>query len=97
MYFSRFPIPYSRVAGAIPVEASLKHIGIYAYRRSFLQKFCAQKPTTVEIAESLEQLRALYLGARIKVVKVESDSWGVDHPDDVAKIERLMRERKNAR
>ncbi len=97
IYFSRLPIPYTRVAAAMPIEAALKHIGIYAYRRSFLQTFCAQKPTAIETAESLEQLRALYLGARIKVVKVESDSWGVDHPDDVAKIERLMRERKNAR
>lgn len=97
LYFSRLPIPYTRVEPAMPIEGALKHIGIYAYRRSFLRRFCAAKPAAIETLESLEQLRALYLGARIKVVRVESDSWGVDHPEDVAKIERLLRERKNAR
>ena len=93
MYFSRLPIPYTRAAATLPVEGALKHIGIYAYRRSFLKKFCAEKPATIELLESLEQLRALYLGARIKVVRVEHDSWGVDYPEDILKIERLMRER----
>ncbi len=97
IYFSRLPIPYTRVEPSMPIEGALKHIGIYAYRRSFLRKFCAEKPAAIEVMESLEQLRALYLGARIQVVRVESESWGVDHPEDVAKIERLMRERKNAR
>lgn len=97
MYFSRLPIPYTRQSGEAPFSAALKHIGIYAYRKSFLKEFCAEKPAAVELAESLEQLRALYLGARIKVVRVEHDSWGVDTPDDVLKIERLMRERTNAR
>ncbi len=97
MYFSRLPIPYTRQAGEAPYPAALKHIGIYAYRKSFLEKFCAEPPAAVELAESLEQLRALYLGARIKVVQVTHDSWGVDTPDDVFKIERLMRERTLAR
>lgn len=93
MYFSRLPIPYTRNAAALPIEAALKHIGIYAYRKKFLRAFCAQAPTAVEQAESLEQLRALYLGARIKVVKTDHESWGVDHPEDIQKIERMMRER----
>lgn len=97
MYFSRLPIPYTRQAGESPFAAALKHIGIYAYRKSFLRRFCAEPPAAVELAESLEQLRALYLGARIKVVQVAHDSWGVDTPEDVLKIERLMRERTNAR
>lgn len=97
MYFSRLPIPYTRVEGRAPFEGALKHIGIYAYRLKFLREFCNEKPAAVELAESLEQLRALYLGARIKVVRVEHDSWGVDTPDDISKIERLMRERTNAR
>jgi 3-deoxy-manno-octulosonate cytidylyltransferase (CMP-KDO synthetase) len=97
MYFSRLPIPYTRQAGIAPYAAALKHIGIYAYRKSFLREFCAEKPAAVELAESLEQLRALYLGARIKIVQVTHDSWGVDTPEDVLKIERLMRERTNAR
>jgi 3-deoxy-manno-octulosonate cytidylyltransferase (CMP-KDO synthetase) len=90
MYFSRLPIPYTRVAAAPPFDGALKHIGIYAYRLSFLRRFCAEKPAQIELMESLEQLRALYLGARIKVIRVENDSWGVDTPVDFLKIERLM-------
>lgn len=93
LYFSRFPIPYSRVHAGSSIDGALKHIGIYAYRRSFLERFCAQTPTVLEQMEGLEQLRALYLGARIKVVRVEHDSWGVDTPDDVQKIEKIMQQR----
>lgn len=95
LYFSRFPIPYSRnkVAMGQAISAALKHIGIYAYRREFLARFCAAGTAQIEHAEGLEQLRALYLGARIKVVRVEHDSWGVDTPDDVQKIERIIRNR----
>lgn len=93
LYFSRYPIPYSRQNMlAAPGEAAcLKHIGIYAFRKTFLAKFCQNGPTALEQAEGLEQLRALYLGARIRVVKVEHDSWGVDTPEDVAKVESLLK------
>lgn len=91
IYFSRFPIPYSREKAAEPIMSAMKHIGIYAYRRAFLERFCAQAPTALEKMEGLEQLRALYLGARIRVVPVEHDSWGVDTPDDVQKIEQIIR------
>ena len=93
LYFSRYPIPYSRIdAKQEPrLDAALKHIGIYAYRRDFLEKFCKQAPVAIERAESLEQLRALYLGARIRVIRVSHDSWGVDTPEDVLKIEKIMR------
>lgn len=93
LYFSRFPIPYSRVDAKLEGElnGALKHIGIYAYRKSFLERFCLQAPVAIERAESLEQLRALYLGARIRVVRVNHDSWGVDTPEDVHKIEKIMR------
>lgn len=95
IYFSRFAIPFTRVPAGkmISTGTALKHIGIYAYRRDFLKRFCATPPATIEISEGLEQLRALYLGARIKVVQVEHDSWGVDTPEDVAKIESIIRER----
>lgn len=92
LYFSRFAIPYSRTQNE-DLKGALKHIGLYAYRRDFLVRFCNQTPTQIEVAESLEQLRALYLGARIKVVRVEHDSWGVDTPDDVQKIEKLLKKR----
>lgn len=90
LYFSRFPIPFSRNPTDPAAGPALKHIGIYAYRRDFLKRFCAENPAAIENAESLEQLRALYLGARIKVVRVEHDSWGVDSPEDVEKIEKLL-------
>lgn len=91
IYFSRLPIPYSRIDAPEQGAICLKHIGLYAFRKSFLAEFCAQSPTPLESAEGLEQLRALYLGARIKVVPVEHESWGVDTPDDVAKVEALLK------
>lgn len=91
LYFSRYPIPYSRVDAPSQGGVCLKHIGLYAFRKSFLAEFCAQPPTPLESAEGLEQLRALYLGARIRVVEVDHESWGVDVPEDVAKVEGLLR------
>ncbi|RYZ77487.1 MAG: 3-deoxy-manno-octulosonate cytidylyltransferase [Proteobacteria bacterium] len=97
LYFSRLPIPYTRQEPKLPLKAALKHIGIYAYRTKFLEKFCAEAPTELEQAESLEQLRALYLGARIKVIRAEHDSWGVDIPEDIQKIEDILRKRNGER
>ena len=94
LYFSRLPIPYSRPSSREVADGCLKHIGIYAYRRVFLETFCRKGPVALELAEGLEQLRALYLGARIRVVLVDEDSWGVDTPEDVAKVEKLLLEVK---
>ena len=93
LYFSRYAIPYSRVPGdkADSLDGCLKHIGMYAYSKSFLKTFCEAKPAEIEIAESLEQLRALYLGAKIKVLRVKEASPGVDTPEDLLKIEKIMR------
>jgi len=91
LYFSRFPIPYSRIDAPVKEAVCLKHIGIYAFRKNFLERFCSHGPTQLEMAEGLEQLRALYLGARIKVVLVEHESWGVDVPVDVQKIETILK------
>lgn len=93
LYFSRLPIPYSRLDAPEREAICLKHIGLYAFRKSFLAEFCAQPPTPLELAEGLEQLRALYLGARIKVVTVEHEALGVDAPEDVAKVEALLKQR----
>ncbi len=92
IYFSRFPIPYSRRSAdqEAHLTGALKHIGIYAFRREFLARFCAQPPTALEVNEGLEQLRALFLGARIRVVRVEHEAYGVDTPDDVQKIEAII-------
>lgn len=91
IYFSRFPIPYSRLKKDASQYACLKHIGIYAYRKSFLKTFCEQAPTEIELAEGLEQLRALYLGAKIQVVQTDYESWGVDTPSDVLKVEKKLK------
>lgn len=90
IYFSRLPIPYSRQTDKEVPQACLKHIGLYAYKRGFLERFCQTEPVPMELAEGLEQLRALYLGARIHVVEVDHEAWGVDTPDDVKKIEKLL-------
>ncbi len=94
IYFSRFPIPYSREKepdSNQPLRAALKHIGLYGYSRDFLQKFCSSGPVDIEKYESLEQLRALYLGAKIKVLKVEKPTYGVDTPEDLQKLEALLK------
>lgn len=96
IYFSRFGIPYSRLtpeSGRV-VKLAQKHIGIYLYRKSFLQQYCEYGPTELERAESLEQLRALYLGEKIKVISTSWDSWGVDTPEDVEKMEKVLGARK---
>lgn len=92
LYFSRFPIPYSRQTSQEMGSQSvcLKHIGMYAYSKKFLERFCAAPPAVIEQAESLEQLRALYLGAKIKVIRVKEASVGVDTPDDLVKLEKML-------
>jgi 3-deoxy-manno-octulosonate cytidylyltransferase (CMP-KDO synthetase) len=96
LYFSRFPIPYSRVHNYKGAEttACLKHIGMYAYTKFFLKQFCESPQASIEVAESLEQLRALYLGAKIKVVRVKENCVGVDTPEDLKKVEALLRQEK---
>jgi 3-deoxy-manno-octulosonate cytidylyltransferase (CMP-KDO synthetase) len=94
IYFSRLPIPYSRSrpeSGVLP--GVLKHIGMYAFRKDFLGKYCQHGPTEIEQLEALEQLRALYIGAKIRVVKVQDESWGVDTPEDIHKIEAILKKR----
>lgn len=93
LYFSRCPVPYTRQNQHEAPGACLKHIGLYAYKKSFLHKFCCEPPVAIERAEGLEQLRALYLGARIRVIEVDHDSWGVDVPEDIIKIETKLKSR----
>jgi len=89
LYFSRAPIPHSRdPRGGWP--PLYKHIGLYAYRRSVLLVLASLDQTPLEQAESLEQLRALEHGIRIKVVQTELDSIGVDTDADVARVRALL-------
>ncbi|HEX5176236.1 MAG TPA: 3-deoxy-manno-octulosonate cytidylyltransferase, partial [Chthoniobacteraceae bacterium] len=85
LYFSRSPIPFAREPG-VPVQY-FRHQGIYGYRRDLLLRFVRWKPSPLEKAEALEQLRALENGVNIYVVVTESGSPGVDTPDDARAIE----------
>ncbi len=87
LYFSRSPIPYPR-NGAQAVY--WKHIGLYAYRKEFLLKYVDLPQSQLELAESLEQLRVLSNGYRIRVAEVERDSVGVDTPADLERVRKLL-------
>jgi len=91
LYFSRAPVPYGRSRdGHFVPTCSFKHLGLYAYRREFLLRLAALAPTPLELAESLEQLRALEHGVRIKVVQTAHDSTGVDTPADLDRVRRRL-------
>lgn len=92
LYFSRSPIPFVR-DGTAPV-APLRHLGVYAYRREFLLRYVRWRPTPLEEAEKLEQLRALERGAAIRVLVVDGAAPGVDTPADAEVVERLLAARR---
>ena len=79
LYFSRAPIGSRTTA--------LRHIGIYGYRTETLQRFTTLPPAPLERAESLEQLRALQNGIRIRVLETTKPHLGVDRPEDVGRVE----------
>jgi 3-deoxy-manno-octulosonate cytidylyltransferase (CMP-KDO synthetase) len=78
LYFSRSKIPSGGTC--------FLHLGLYVYRVGFLKKFTRLERRPLEIAERLEQLRALEHGYRIRVVEVESESWGIDTPEDLERF-----------
>ena len=87
LYFSRAGIPYPRQVGA----TAYRHIGIYAYRVSFLQKYSSLPVSPLEQSEALEQLRALWHGFRIAVaVSAAEVPPGVDTPQDLDAVRRML-------
>ncbi|MFY7818090.1 MAG: 3-deoxy-manno-octulosonate cytidylyltransferase [Akkermansiaceae bacterium] len=88
LYFSRSPLPYQRNKSTS--LTLYRHKGIYGYRRDFLETFITWQPSPLEQAESLEQLRALENGARIKVIITSDDSIGLDTPEQAPLIESLL-------
>ena len=94
LYFSRAPIPHHVVSGFLTTGAlaevvsrtAYKHLGLYAYRRDFLLRLASLPQTALERAESLEQLRALEHGHRIRAVETQYDSIGVDTPEDLDRV-----------
>ncbi|MGA9776759.1 MAG: 3-deoxy-manno-octulosonate cytidylyltransferase [Limisphaerales bacterium] len=98
LYFSRRTIPYLREAASpegvreqLAAFPFLKHLGIYGYRREALLRLVKFPVSPLEHAEKLEQLRALENGIPMAVVKVDYDSVGVDVPEDVKRVEKLLR------
>lgn len=89
LYFSRSLIPYPRNTGKAKV---FKHIGIYAYRRNFLLAYAKMESTPLEQAESLEQLRALENGYKIRVIKSSCKFIGVDTQEDLKLVNEIYRE-----
>ena len=90
LYFSRSPLPFRRDVAA--PYAPRQHVGLYVYRRDFLARFPMMEPTPLEMAESLEQLRVLENGYRIRVVETITAPESVDTPDDLERVRTLMQE-----
>ena len=91
LYFSRSPIPYPR---EICEENYFKHVGIYGYKREFVIKYAKMDSTPLEQSESLEQLRVLENGYKIKVVETSYKVIGVDTPEDLKKVRNFVKENK---
>ncbi|HBZ01269.1 MAG TPA: 3-deoxy-manno-octulosonate cytidylyltransferase [candidate division Zixibacteria bacterium] len=89
LYFSRSRIPYLRADDG-HATSLYRHIGIYGFRRDFLLKYASLERTPLEICESLEQLRALEHGYKIRVIIVQSEFVGIDSPEDIAKAEEIL-------
>lgn len=90
MYFSRSAIPFFRNGQIGELISPLKHLGLYAYTTEALLKMENLPMGPHEQVESLEQLRFLYHGFQIFVTQAETDSIGVDIPEDITKVERLL-------
>ncbi|MFQ5684018.1 MAG: 3-deoxy-manno-octulosonate cytidylyltransferase [Candidatus Binatia bacterium] len=109
LYFSRAPIPHLRRHFGSPHAPGrtaplpegrifgYRHVGVYVYRRDFLSKFSDLRPTSLERMESLEQLRALAHGYRIRVAEVDEPSVEVDTPEDMQKAEDYWNETKECK
>jgi 3-deoxy-manno-octulosonate cytidylyltransferase (CMP-KDO synthetase) len=89
LYFSRSRIPYFRADDGL-AATTYRHIGIYGYKRDFLMKFSSYGRTPLEISESLEQLRVLEHGHKIRVLIVESEFTGIDSPEDIVRAEQIL-------
>jgi len=93
LYFSRSPIPYPRDEGwwEVDLKGCFKHVGIYGYSRETLLALASWPPSFLEKLEGLEQLRALEGGVKIRVLETEYRAVGVDVPEDVARVEAILK------
>jgi 3-deoxy-manno-octulosonate cytidylyltransferase (CMP-KDO synthetase) len=88
LYFTRAGIPFVRAGQPSPML--WRHLGLYGYRREFLLHMASLAPTALERAEGLEQLRVLEHGFRIRTTETRVDTIGVDTPEDLERVRRLM-------
>lgn len=91
LFFSRAPIPWVRDTGAQVQARHLKHLGLYVFQRDALLEYPTLPQGDLERLEQLEQLRWLENGWKIRVAEVEHDAVSVDVPDDVARVEQLLK------
>lgn len=90
IYFSRSVIPYPR---KLDIQNYYKHVGIYGYKKDFVIEYAKMEPTPLELSESLEQLRALENGYRIKVMETPYKILGVDTQEELEKVREYIREK----
>ena len=90
MYFSRSPVPYFR-NGKVGV---MRSGGLYAFTNDFLQKYTKMESTPIELCESLEQMRVLEHGYRIRAVRVKDNAFGVDTPQDLERARKIAQRKK---
>jgi len=88
LYFTRAAVPFVRPGHTTP--RAWRHLGLYAYRRGFLLSMASLTPTPLELAEGLEQLRVLEHGFKIRTVETTDDTIGVDTPEDLERVRRLV-------
>ena len=94
LYFSRAPIPCDRDnVPEIHNPLYVRHLGIYAYRGEFLKRYIKEPQCDLEKTEKLEQLRALWMGAKIAVVRTQDEGVGVDTPEDAVRVGKILEER----
>jgi len=87
LYFSRSPLPYQAT------DFFYLHIGIYGFQRDFLLRFSGLRPSRLETAEKLEQLRVLENGFRIRMIEVSHPALSVDTPQDIIRVEEILRKK----
>jgi 3-deoxy-manno-octulosonate cytidylyltransferase (CMP-KDO synthetase) len=87
LYFSRSRVPFPRKETQ---NVTLQHVGLYAYRASFLKMYSSLAPTPLELTESLEQLRVIENGYRIRMAFAERAPIGVDTPEDLERVRRIL-------
>ena len=92
MYFSRSVIPSNIKDGHL--ARVFRHVGIYAYKKDFLQKFASMEQTELELGEGIEPLRAMQKGYKMRLKETTYSSIGVDLPEHIALVEEVMKNRK---